>query len=252
MHIDWGRLGGSLRAAHWSQPKIPARAFGKGMRMKCNVLLFLCICAISFSNAFAQQPSSNTNPEVNTIGNSVQFRWQQLEWSIPREFFWGFRPYTHEDKEVLVQLGYDRASAAFVDANRKKYDILLHVHIRKLDNEDPKTALSLIHRAGLAIDEVPEFKSASFPGMTYIGSSSSFHYFKLTNEDADVQCHLLAADRLLPPKVSPDVLSKEFICSTAISLPSDLYAWIVAEGVQLNDVANAFVMAHRKVISFTH
>lgn len=220
--------------------------------MKCNVLLFLCICAIGFSNAFAQQSSSNTNPEVRKSGNFVRFRWQQLQWNIPKEFFWGFRQYTNNDKEVLVQLGYERQNATFVNANRERYDILLHVHIRKLDNEDPKTVLSTIHRHGLAFDEVPQFKSVTFPGMTYIGSSSSFHYFKLTNEDADVQCHLLVADRLLPPKVSPDVLSKEFVCSTAISLPSGLYAWIVTDSVHLNDVAKAFIATRDKVTSFIH
>lgn len=220
--------------------------------MKCSVLLFVGICAVSFSSAFAQQPSSNTNPEVSTSGNSVQFRWQRLQWNIPKYFFYGFPSYTDDDTEILLHLGYQVSSAALVNASLEKYDFLLHVHIRKLDNEDPKTALSLIHRVGLAFDEVPQFKSASFPGMTYIGSSSSFHYFKLTSEDANVQCHLLTADRLLPPKVSPDVLSKEFVCSTAIPLPSGLYAWIVANGVHLSDVAKAFVMAHRKVISFIH
>ncbi|GLQ46521.1 hypothetical protein GCM10007862_15720 [Dyella lipolytica] len=218
--------------------------------MKRKAILFLLVSAINFSTAFALQQPSDTVPAVTVSDNAAQFRWRQLDWSIPNYFFYWFREYTTGDKEVLLHIGYQASNGTFVNASHEKYDILLNVHIRPVDNEDPRNALALIHRIGLPFDQVPEFTSAKFPGMTYLGSSSSFHYFKLANEDAYVECHLLTADRLSPPKVSHDVLSKEFVCGTAFGLPAGLYAWIDAPGVHIDDVAKAFLMVRAEVVSF--
>ncbi|MBE1162357.1 hypothetical protein [Dyella acidiphila] len=218
--------------------------------MRIAILSCLCASLAGFSGAYASEATPDPRPVVTVNGKVVSFQWQHLTWRIPKDAFDGFFLYTNNDREFSVHLGYDLSRTAITDARINRNDVFITAHIRKTDNEDPKTALLTIHRAKLRFGRVPLFDAASFPGMSYIGSSSSFHYFKLSNEDADVVCRLVVADRLRPPAVSPDVLGKAFQCSTAIALPSGLYAWIIADSVHLHEAAKVLVAAQEKVASF--
>jgi hypothetical protein len=132
----------------------------------------------------------------------------------------------------------------------KGYDILLDIHIRKVDDEDPRNALASIHRANLPFSRVPVFAAAKFNGMAYLGSSTSFHYFLLNNGNAYVTCWLVKADKLMPPQVSPDVLLKKFTCETTFFLPNARFAWVRVWDIRLGEAPPAFAAAHRKILSF--
>lgn len=197
----------------------------------------------------AQQVVATEAP-TRTGETTTALSWGDLTWQIPQPFFMGIRPHTNHSKELLIQFKWEKQSDYFFPVDTHANDMQLDVHIRKERDEDPRNALALIKRINLPFAKVPLFAAAKFNGMTYVGSSSSFHYFALNNEDAYVTCWLIKADRLMPPEVAPDVLSKKFTCKTMFLLPHNTYAWVTNWGVDLNDTAPAFVSAHREILSF--
>ena len=86
--------------------------------------------------------------------------------------------------------------------------------------------------------------------MTYLESSSNFHYFRLNHQDAYVDCWLIKAAKLKPPEVPPDVLSIKFTCETVFFFPHKTFVWARMWGINLNEAAPAFNAAHRLVLSF--
>jgi len=191
--------------------------------------------------------------EVVSIGdvNGLKtFRWGGVTFEIPKEFFFGFRPYTHEDKEVWIQFGYMNSKATFVSPNEDGYDLLIDVHVRLIKTEDPKAALATIHRAGLPFEKVSAFGRAEFGGMTYLGSSSLGPYFRMNDQDVYVGCNLVIHGRVQFPNVGSNALNDRYFCNTAFALPGGLYAWMTLSRVHLSEVAKAIVDAQRKVHSF--
>lgn len=206
---------------------------------------------LACGSAFAFQGRNSAGNEMKHAESVVNFQWRGVNWTIPKKFYLGFRPYTVGDKEIWVQFGYIKSNASFVSAN-VDHDLVVDAHIRKIDNEDQKMALDVIHHIGLPFEKVPLFSAAKFNGMRYIGSSTIDHYFKLSNEDAYIECHMLFPDKLMPPKVSPKALNKEYVCNATYALPAGLYVWLTIGDCHLNDVARAFVEAHKKLLSFIH
>jgi hypothetical protein len=212
-------------------------------------LLMALGVAISGTASAQQVPTTGTtNP---SDGKTTEFSWEGLTWRMPERFFRGFRPAAYDSKELLIQFGWEKNSDTFAPVDAYPDDMKFSVHVRNVEVEDPRNALALIHRINLPFEKVPLFSAGKFNGMTYIGSSSSIHYFVLEHEDAYVSCMLMKADRLMPPQVAPDVLSKKFRCDTTFRLSIDSYAWVTNSGVYLDDVGSSFISAHREILSFT-
>ena len=197
---------------------------------------------------YAQQAAIGT--PIHSDGNSTELSFGGLAWRIPTLYFMGIRPHTNDSKELLIQFGWKKKNGSFISVYTPGYDVALSVHVRKVDDEDPRNGLALIRRIHLPFTKVPILASAKFNGMTYIGSTSGDHYFTLNNENVYVICSLIEAARLVHPQVDPDVLSKKFACQTMFLLPHNIYAWVTNWRVDLNDTAPAFVAAHRQIISY--
>jgi len=215
------------------------------IKVKAALLMIIGLLALHNSAISRDRENSDDNQKTS-------FKWEGLSWVIPKDFFLGFRPYTQEDKEMWVQFGYVKSDVRFISANEKGYDLRIDAHIRRLNIEDPRNALAMIHRVGTPFERLPIFTAATFNGMTYVGSDALGPYFRMSDEDAYVECHQVIHDKVLFPKTEPDALNKEYVCGTTFSIPSGLYVWVTVSGVHLNDVAKAFVTTQKMVRSFIH
>lgn len=198
----------------------------------------------------AQAQARTASPVIRSGGKVLTLAWGGLTWHIPERLFFGIRTWSQDRTELWIQFGWNKNHDDFSPVDLKGYDIMLDIHPSKVDSEDPRNAFELIHRIHLPFTMVPIFSSTKFNGMTYLGSSSSFHYFILKKQDAYVKCWLINAVRLKPPKVGPDVLSKEFTCETVFIIPYETYVRVSMWGVDIKDAAPAFDAAHRLVMFF--
>lgn len=227
-------------------------AGGNGVGHMLAKLAMVLGLALLGTGLMAQARASE--PIIHSGGKVFTLAWGGLSWRIPRRLFFGIRTWTENKaenpKELWIQAWWTKKDDAFSSSYTNKHAVLLDVHVRKADSEDPRNALDLIHRTGLSFTKVPIFSSAQFSGMTYIGSSSSFHYFTLNKSHSYISCRLTTAARLKPPKVPADVLSREFACGTVLYLPHKAYAWVTTSGIAINEAAPAFNAAHRLLLSF--
>ena len=221
------------------------------------VVVLLSLALFGTGSAAQTHSAAQTQapePIIQSGGKIVTLVWGGLTWHIPQRFFFGVRTWTENKienpKELWIQFGWNKQYDNFRPADMRGYDIVLDVHVRKVDSEDPRSGLELIHRIHLPFTQVPIFSSAKFSGMTYLGSSSSFHYFRLNNQDAYVTCWLIMAAKLKPPKVPPDVLSRKFTCDTVFFFPHKTYVRVSMWGVDISEAAPAFDAAYRLILSF--
>jgi hypothetical protein len=206
---------------------------------------------LAMSGIASAQQAATIGAPLHSEGEITVFSFGGLTWRMPWRFFQGIRPFTNDSQDLLIVFGWEKSTDTF-PADAQSHDMQLSVQVRNVEIEDPRNALSLIKRIKEPFEKVPLFAAAKFDGMTYLGSSSSIHYFVLDHEDAYVSCMLTKADRLMPPKVAPDVLSKKFSCDTTFRLPhsSTYYAWVKNSWADLNDVGPAFISVHREIFSF--
>jgi hypothetical protein len=202
-------------------------------------------------NIVAAQQAPTSVATAVPEGQAVAFPWGGLTWHIPKRFpVWPFPPNEDRWGEFLITFGLAPQGDGFSPASLVKGHLSVNVHIRRVDDENPGNALALIHRIGLPFTKIPLFVAGKFNGMTYLGSSSGNHYFLLKDPAVHVECSLVTSDRLRPPAVAPDVLSKPFYCQTMFALPGGNYAWARIWYVQIGEAAPAFRATYRELRSF--
>jgi hypothetical protein len=206
---------------------------------------------LAISGCASAQQTATIGAPLHSEGETTVFSFGGLTWRMPWRFFQGIRAFTKDSQDLLIVFGWEKSTNTF-PADAQSHDMQLSVQVRNVEIEDPRNALALIKRIKEPFQKIPLFANAQFDGMTYLGSSSSIHYFVLDHEDAYVSCMLMTADRLRPPRVAPDVLAKKFSCDTAFRLLHDstYYAKVTNSWADLNDVGPAFTSAHREVLSF--
>lgn len=206
---------------------------------------------LAISGVASAQQAATIGAPLHSEGEITVFSFGGLTWRMPWRFFQGFRPFTNDpdSKELDIVFGWEKNTDTF-PADARAHDLQLSVQVRNVQDADPRNALVLIHRIGLPFDQVPLFASAKFNGMTYLGSSSIDHYFVLDHGDAYVTCMPMTPDRLRPPNVAPDILSKKFSCETMLKLPHGEFARVTISYVDLSDVGPALSSAHREILSF--
>lgn len=224
----------------------------QGKKFALNVLTKLVIgFCLAISGVASAQQAATIGAPLHSEGEITAFSFGGLTWRMPWRFFQGFRHFTNDpdSKELEIVFGWEKSTDTF-PADARAHDLRLRVQVRNVQDADPGNALALIHRIGLPFDQVPLFAAAKFKGMTYLGSSSGNHYFVLDHDDVYVECSPERPDRLRPPKVAPDILSKQFSCKTMLKLPHGEFARVTISYVDLNDVAPALSSAHREILSF--
>lgn len=217
-----------------------------------NVLTRLVIgFGLAISGVSSAQQATTIGAPLHSEGEITEFSFGGLTWRMPWRFFQGIRAFTNDSRDLLIVFGWEKSTNTF-PSDAQSHDMQLSLQVRNVEIEDPRNALALIKRIKEPFEKIPLFANAQFDGMTYLGSSSSIHYFVLNHEDTYVSCMRTKADRLMPPKVAPDVLSKKFSCDTAFRLAHDstYYARVTNSWADLNDVGPAFSSAHREILSF--
>lgn len=221
-------------------------------RPKKMVLSIICNIFIVGMSVLLPPKSATASDVMSNKEDVMSFRWEGVNWVIPKKFFLGFRPYSGDNKDMWIQFGYVISSANLIPANQVGYDLRMDVHIRRINTEDPKNAISMIGRVGIEFEKLPLFDTAKFNGMTYVGSSALGPYFRMSQNEAYVGCHEVVHDRLVFPNISLGALNEKYVCGTTFKMPNGLYAWVVVDGVHLNDVAKLFTTTYNLVNSFIH
>lgn len=196
------------------------------------LITLFAIVALS-STAMAQQPSSSAAKPFN--GPYASLQWDELTWRIPKDFLVSTPP---EMDELKLEVDWVKKTNALIPVDVGGYDQSLEIHIRKVNDEDPRNGLATIWRVGLEFSRLPQLASVHVDGLVYLGSSSGFHYFVMVDRDAYINCRPVEMSATVPA----DILSVPLVCETTFHLSHGLYAWVRTYGIKLTDSRASFVV----------
>jgi hypothetical protein len=180
----------------------------------------------------------------------VEVTFAGSSWRVPKRFFRGISPFGDDSKELLIQLGWKKDTDKFSAVEASSTDMKLNVHIRTQNVEDPRMALDITHRFNQPFTKIASLSTVQMKAMTYIGSDSSIHYFRLNEVDAYVSCISTNLASPVPAGDPADVLAKKFRCNTVFLLPQGSYAWVTNLPGSLTDIGSSFTSTYYETLSF--
>jgi len=195
------------------------------------IAAFFAMTALSGTSMAWQQPLTTSLKRDRNL--DVPFQWGGVEWRIPKGFL-VFKPPRRD--ELGIEVGLVKKTNILIPADVKGYDQLWEIHVRRVNNEDPRNGIGTIWRVGLPFSRLPQLASMRLNGMFYLGSSSGFHYFVMVDRDAYVDCHPV----VMAASTSADILMEPLVCETTFHLPHGLYAWVKTYGIRLADANSEF------------
>jgi hypothetical protein len=219
--------------------------------MARRLIVCLCVSLIFAAAAFAQQPNDADMPAATFVDGKAIFTWQGVHWVIPQELLIFFPVSILKEGGIDIDAGYTFSDGGFI-AFHKPHDIAVSIQITPDGSVDRKREISTLQRTGARFVRNPILQAMALNGMTYVGSSSNLHFFRVKDEDAYVVCNLNVKDARHSPTLDADVGSKLFYCDMAFELRPGLYVWIRLPWVRLNDIAKVSGDAHSEILSFMH
>jgi hypothetical protein len=217
--------------------------------MVFRIFCSLCATVLLTTIVSAQQLTANVAPSPFITGRKAVFTWKGLNWSIPKDLLIFFPASLTREGEIAIDAGYILGDGRFVPFHQPR-DLALEVHIRTIDDENPKVGYDTSRRIGNRFYTDAALSSLKVKGMIYLGTSVNIHYFRILGEDAYVECNADASDPRNPATLSNDLRIKTFYCGTEFSLPSGIYAWMRSPYIRLDDVAAVFLATRGEILSY--